>query len=267
MTKEKTSGKGAGGVPDEAAGEVADGAGDAASDNSPKALLLALVDLDQKISGLGRQIDKLPQRQELQKVHAQIADVGEKAKKLEQMRRQLAQKAKALADNRFLIEERMAEAQGHIDDSGADFREVASLSKELEGYVKQLEALKGERQALEDQEFKVAEVQEQAEKSTAQLHAREKMLLESLRAENGALLLQYKGLGEERERLTGLLGPAIVERYEKARATKAGIGAAALRGRTCEGCHIALSEGQIAQLKQAGEIGECPSCHRLLVIL
>jgi len=229
------------------------------------AKLLVLADLDRQILQLDKQNAELPQRQKLQELQRQKQTVQSNAQQLEDMRVKFDRKFKALRDSKDLLSGKIAGIQESITAGGADYRELANLTKELQGYSNQVDDLSEKQRAFEEQEFKVAELQEQAEKSLAQLEAREAALTSSLNDECATLIAQKQEMTEERQRVIALLDAGLVERYEQTRASKAGVGAVALRERICGGCHMELSEGQISQSKEAGEIGECPFCHRLLV--
>jgi predicted nucleic acid-binding Zn-ribbon protein len=231
--------------------------------------LVHLADLDRQVLQLNKQINELPQRQQITELNAQKQDVLGKVKQLEQLRNKVAQKTKALADRKVSLEDKIASNQAKISNGNADYREVASLSKKLEELAAQLQEIAEERAVLDEQEFKLVEVQEQADRSLSQLKTREQKIKDSLMADGGALIAERQKLGDERQQLLELLSPHIVTIYEQKRSENAGVGAAGLQGNTCGGCHIGLSDGQIDQIKLiegSDDIGECPLCHRLLVL-
>jgi predicted nucleic acid-binding Zn-ribbon protein len=59
---------------------------------------------------------------------------------------------------------------------------------------------------------------------------------------------------------------ALVKTYETIRSQKGGIGAAALIGGTCEGCHTTLPAIELQKIKKEGGLQRCENCRRILVI-
>ena len=55
--------------------------------------------------------------------------------------------------------------------------------------------------------------------------------------------------------------------YEKLRAQKGGVGAAALRRRACEGCRLTLNASDLGIIakKPTDEVVRCEECDRILV--
>ena len=55
--------------------------------------------------------------------------------------------------------------------------------------------------------------------------------------------------------------------YEKIRSTSGGVGAAALRKRRCDGCHLELDPAALNQIRSAAPdaVVRCEECRRILV--
>jgi predicted nucleic acid-binding Zn-ribbon protein len=58
-----------------------------------------------------------------------------------------------------------------------------------------------------------------------------------------------------------------MELYERLRAQHGGVGAAALRGRQCQGCHLTLNSGDLSVIRAApaDDVLRCEECRRILV--
>ncbi len=59
----------------------------------------------------------------------------------------------------------------------------------------------------------------------------------------------------------------LIELYERLRAQHGGVGAAALRRGSCEGCHLSLNTVDLNAIRAAApdDIVRCEECRRILV--
>ncbi len=71
----------------------------------------------------------------------------------------------------------------------------------------------------------------------------------------------------QRAGVADLLPRDLLELYEKIRADKGGVGAAALRAGRCEGCHLSLPGSDLAGIRAAPSdaVLRCGECRRILV--
>jgi predicted nucleic acid-binding Zn-ribbon protein len=146
--------------------------------------------------------------------------------------------------------------------------------KALERMLGELESLHRRIASLEDDEL---EVMEKLESTQATLDERTAELSD-LDTQAGELQASFDRKAAEiraelevavRERAQTVSGlPAdLVALYERLRAQKGGVGAAALRRRACEGCRLTLNAsdlGIIAKLP-TDEVVRCEECDRILV--
>jgi hypothetical protein len=70
----------------------------------------------------------------------------------------------------------------------------------------------------------------------------------------------------ERGAIASQLDPELLDLYDDLRASKKGIGAAALVDGACQGCHQTLSAVQVDRLKKTEGIKRCEHCRRILVV-
>ena len=72
---------------------------------------------------------------------------------------------------------------------------------------------------------------------------------------------------EERSTIAVGLPADLLALYEKLRAQKDGVGAAALRRRECEGCRLTLNASDLGIIAKAptDEVLRCEECNRILV--
>lgn len=202
----------------------------------------------------------------------------------------LAERAKAVAD----LHNELVEAQTRVSDVAAEQRRLESdvdtvraragrdearlqagglPSRELESLQHEIATLARRQSTLEDELLEVMERAEDAESELRTAGARhEDALAEQQRLEEArdaafteidAATAQRK---PERDAIAGGLPAELLALYERARA-HGGTGAALLRQRRCEGCHIELSGSELAAVRNAApdEVVRCDNCRAILV--
>jgi predicted nucleic acid-binding Zn-ribbon protein len=151
---------------------------------------------------------------------------------------------------------------------------LISNPKDLERMAHELESLERRIASLEDDEIEVMERLEEAQgvldSLTAQLAAADErlgVLAASRDAKAADIDVRLAALQQEREPLAARLPHELVTLYDKLRASKGGVGAAALRARQCGGCRLTLDNAELAVIKAAAsdEVIRCEECQRILV--
>jgi uncharacterized protein len=153
------------------------------------------------------------------------------------------------------------------------FSGAVSNPKELGALQAEVAMLKRQRAELED---KLLEVMVQRDGAMA--------TLESLSEERARIGAEAAELGRKVEELTSAIDRELSEHksrrdsiasdipadltslYESIRDTKGGIGAAALEGDTCTGCHTKLPAREVERLRAEGGLQRCDNCRRILVV-
>jgi predicted nucleic acid-binding Zn-ribbon protein len=146
--------------------------------------------------------------------------------------------------------------------------------RDLERMQHEMESLERRITTLEDEELEVMARIEDAQRSldelTAQLadaDTRNQKLEEARDA-------KYAEIDAELAELTTRRGPVaqgvpdeLLALYDRLRAAKNGVGAAALRARQCEGCMLGLDNAEIVKIRAAAddEVLRCEECQRILV--
>jgi predicted nucleic acid-binding Zn-ribbon protein len=127
--------------------------------------------------------------------------------------------------------------------------------------------------SLEDSELEVMERLEEAQTSldsfTAQLGAADEQLtaLAKARDEKGVdLQVTMTALVEKRAEAASGMPQDLMKLYEHLRVQR-GVGAAALKGRQCTGCQMAINASDLAVIAKApvDEVVRCEECSRILV--
>jgi predicted nucleic acid-binding Zn-ribbon protein len=146
--------------------------------------------------------------------------------------------------------------------------------KDLERMTHELESLERRINSLEDDEIEIMERLEEAQGAfgslTAQLATTDARLAALSQARDEAFEAidnQLAALSADRIPLVAGLPEDLLALYDKLRAAKAGIGAAALRARACGGCQLALDNAELAVIKAApsDQVIRCEECQRILV--
>jgi len=147
-------------------------------------------------------------------------------------------------------------------------------ARELESMQHEVRTLAAKQSELEDREL---ELMEQREIVAAELDTAAG-LLQRLRADHAAAVarrdvaygqidIDDARYAAERAELVAQLPVELVELYERLRATYAGVGAAALRAKRCQGCRLELFGTALVDLAAAPEddVVRCDECGRILV--
>jgi uncharacterized protein len=146
--------------------------------------------------------------------------------------------------------------------------------KALERMLGELQSLHRRINDLEEVELEVMERLEEAQQAvdryTADLAALETEIatVEAAYATtSGDLEAQLAAVKNERATATSGMPEDLMAVYEKLRAQKGGVGAAALRRRECGGCRLTLNASDLGIIakKPTDEVVRCEECNRILV--
>jgi predicted nucleic acid-binding Zn-ribbon protein len=228
---------------------------------------------------------------ELQKIDSTID-------RLEARRRNLPEQAEldALADRLASLERAIGEQQAVVDEiarrqhklegeidmiSAKIEREEGKLyggeianPKELSDLQEEVVSLKRRRSNLEDQDLEVMEEREQAEKELAPLLEEAKEVRNAIEAArnrrdhaNADLIAHLNQAKEERTQWAPKFDPELLGLYDSLRASKGGVGAAALTDGVCQGCHMRLPAQEYERVRKSEGLIRCDECRRILVVV
>jgi predicted nucleic acid-binding Zn-ribbon protein len=229
--------------------------------------LLELADLDAELSRLDHRRRSLPELEEYRRIEARDAELTDELTALEAAESDLnREQAKAEAD--------VDQVRSRVDrdQTRLDAGQVSS-PRELENLQSEIVSLARRQSDLEEIVLDVMERQEAAERRRASL-TREQSELAQQRDEVAARRDAALGeIGEQVEKAASLragtsadVPDELLALYEKLR-SQHGVGAAALRGGRCEGCHLSLNTVDLARIRAAepDEVLRCEECRRILV--
>jgi predicted nucleic acid-binding Zn-ribbon protein len=227
--------------------------------------LLELTAADRSLLRLKKQLDELPQRAKLLELRTKRAEVDAKAEQVAQMRRDCEQTISGFQAEEATLKDQVAHVQAQIDQT-SNYKEAVALTHEIEGFAKRLERIEFDTLKQLERLDKIAQVEKQVNGALAQLTSQDAELLASYQAQAAAIQKEAAAAQQLREQTMKELSPELLERYERARESKGGLGATTIEGTHCSVCRVELAEGQLAKLRSGPDIGECPYCHRLLVV-
>jgi uncharacterized protein len=147
-------------------------------------------------------------------------------------------------------------------------------AKELEGLQHEITSLARRQSTLEDELLDVMEVRETRENELAGLDRdlggieAQRVELEAARDEAFASIDAAADTQQnERGALAGEVPADLLALYDKVAAVNGGVGAAALKQRRCEGCHLELAGSELNTVRAAApdEVVRCENCRRILI--
>jgi predicted nucleic acid-binding Zn-ribbon protein len=159
-------------------------------------------------------------------------------------------------------------------ESGRLYSGVVNNAKELQDISREVEALKRRKSVLEDNDLEVMEERDGVEKelealtnersSLAAEIERGRVARDQAAGETGS---QLTAAETERQRWVPRVDPQLLKVYDTIRASKGGVGAAAMVDGTCQGCHMRLPAQEAERVRTAGGLVRCDECQRILVVI
>ena len=146
--------------------------------------------------------------------------------------------------------------------------------KDLARMQQELVSLSRRISELEDTELEVMEQLENAQAEHARLterlvaiEARTAELTSSRDAAAGDFTQESAQVTDQRKVVASGVPDDLLALYEKVRAQKGGVGAAALRARRCSGCSLELTAADLGSIAKAplDDVLRCEECNRILV--
>lgn len=237
------------------------------ADPAIQAQLLEVVDLDARISQLTHQLKSLPEIAELATL---AAEETERTNRMRDARIRVddltKEQRKADADVEQ-VKVRRERDRSRLEQG------VITDPKQIQAMTHELESLERRIGVLEDEELEVMEMLEAAQmeldKSAAAVEesVEQREVLEARRLEK-SVTLERELDGARRRRADAVVGidAPLLALYDRLHESR-GIGAGALRARTCGGCQLTLNAGDLSALAKApvDEVLRCPECERILV--
>ncbi|QWT17015.1 hypothetical protein KPC83_03940 [Collinsella sp. zg1085] len=150
--------------------------------------------------------------------------------------------------------------------SGLDYRAVQDLEVKLSLLAKQLDKIQHQRTSLCEQ-LKIQKEREAAlnDKLQQAEHAL-RTQVEVARDHADTLTLQIESEEQLHQKLAASLSSDLLELYQAASQQFSGLAVELLEGSVPSLCRMKLADAAVEDLHRGSEIGECPYCHRMLVV-
>lgn len=234
-------------------------------------VLARLLDLqaeDTAIRMLEHRREGLPEARRLREVTEHLAELDADVGIATDQRSDVAREQSRLDGEIELLDKKIAREEKRLfSGSVANPKELASLQAEVK-------MLRDRRSHLEDALLEVMVRRDEIEETLGKLEeerAGSSSESSRLTSEVGRLvgdidaeLAEHAGTRVE---LASGLPEDLVALYDRIRAQQGGVGAAALAGGTCQGCHTRLPAREVERLRASGGLQRCDSCRRILVVV
>jgi predicted nucleic acid-binding Zn-ribbon protein len=238
------------------------------ADPATQLRLLDMQALDSSLDRLAARRRNLPELAEIDTLRSRRTTLNDDLVRVSTELRDLGRSQQKLDDEVDLVRARAARDQKRLD-SG----QITS-SRELENLQAEIASLARRQHTLEDETLGLMEVIEERQAHAAAIRANQERLEAELAAAAGRrdtvlteIDTEVAARRQERDAIVPTLPADLVALYERLRASSAGVGAAKLVRRRCEGCHLELSGADLRDVAAAAadEVVRCEECRRILV--
>jgi predicted nucleic acid-binding Zn-ribbon protein len=236
-------------------------------DSSALTRLLDVQSEDSAIARLTHRKETLPEAQRLSELRDRLGELRADDEIAAKQAQEAAREQDRLEGEIQILDQKVQREEGRL------YSGSVSNPKELKALQDEVGMLKRKRSELEDALLEAMVQREQADatveslnqetESTAREEAAVTEVVESLNRDIDSELASHRS---SREEAAGDVPDDVLSLYEKLRADKGGVGAAALHGDTCEGCHTALPAVEVERLRAEGGLQRCDNCRRILVV-
>jgi uncharacterized protein len=238
------------------------------ADPAAQLALLDLQELDSRTDLLRHQRETLPELAEIAALQTTRAELDGKRRDAQIAVDDLtAEQTKVDADVEQ-VKARRKRDQDRMEQG------LISNPKDLERMQGELESLQRRITSLEDDELEVMarleDAQQELDSLTGQVAAADERLAALTASRDTRTAELDEGLGQvaaDRGPAAAGLPDDLLALYDRLRASKGGVGAAALRARQCGGCRLTLDNAELAVISSTAddEVIRCEECQRILV--
>lgn len=229
--------------------------------------LLELQAEDTAIKRLAERRASLPEAQRLSEVNETLAELTADLEIAGKQHDEIARAQDKLAGEIQIAEDKIGREEQRL------FGGAVSNPKELGALQAEVAMLKRKKAELEDGLLEVMVQKEDASATLDRLRGKQSEAsgtAENLTARVGQLISELDTELTEhtatRDAAVKPIPQELLDLYEKIKATKNGVGAAALEAGTCQGCHTKLSNKEVERIKSEGGLQRCENCRRILIV-
>jgi uncharacterized protein len=236
-------------------------------DDSALQRLLDLQSEDSAIKRCEDRLSSLPEAARLKQVTDQLAELEADSEIARKQLDEIAREHRRLEGEVGIGDQKIQREEQRL------FSGAVSNPKELGALQAEVAMLKRKKADLEDQ---LLEVMVQRDDATTTVDALEKerseaaQLADTLQRTVAGLMVEIDAElaahREQRQKIAATVPDDLLSLYERIRATKGGVGAAALVDGTCQGCHTRLPSKEAERLRAERGLQRCENCSRILVV-
>jgi predicted nucleic acid-binding Zn-ribbon protein len=223
--------------------------------------LIELQACDTRIAELRRRIEEDPSR---------VQALEEMLKRAEAAAQAGLTQVDETKKERRTVERQIDERENQIQKSNVKLSNIKS-NKEYQAALKEIDALRHEKTALEDKAIELMEKIEALERQGSEAgkeldSVRETTTAEKnrIQGETKAMVEEVDRLEKERQTLCGFIEASILKRYDFLRDRKGGVGISPVIKGICQTCHIGIPPQQFNLLLRGEELMNCPNCTRII---
>lgn len=224
-------------------------------------------DLDSKLDALRHQRTAIPEAQ-------QVADLAAQRDKIDNAVRDLRVLVDDLTTEQQKADRDVESVKARRDRNQKAIDSGQGSAKDLENLMHEVGSLDRRISDLEDVEIEVMERLEEAQNDLAarsaeleEIQQKGRDLLATRNEKAEELGRQIDEVASEREQTASGIPDELLALYVKLREQKGGVGAAALRARTCGGCMLTLDATILKDIaaRPEDDVVRCEECSRILV--
>ena len=234
------------------------------------ASLARLLDLqaeDSAIRRLQHARDTLPRARRLAELEAQLEELDSDIDIAERQCSDAEREQARLEGEIEILAGKIAREEKRLFSGGvANPKELSSLQAEVA-------MLNKRRAGQEDELLEVMVRRDQADETLAKLRAERdttgseaNALRAEVERERAAIDADLAGHADAAARVRSELPEDLLRLYDQIRETRNGVGAAALVGGACQGCHTQLPAREVERMRREGGLQRCDNCRRILVV-
>jgi predicted nucleic acid-binding Zn-ribbon protein len=236
------------------------------ADNATQLRLLDLQAADTALAQLAHRRKSLPELAAIAEREGIAADVQNAVVDAQTKVADIAAEQRRLENDVDAVRTRSTRDEARLQAGGLPARELESLQHEIVSLARR-------QSNLEDEVLDVMERAEEAEAELTDATTRHEAItaeLRDLEARRDAAFAEIDAAaaerGPERDSIAAALPADLIALYERAR-SHGGTGAAMLRQRRCEACHLELSGSELSSVQKAGAeaVVRCDNCRAILV--
>lgn len=230
--------------------------------------LLDVQELDSKQDQLRHRLATLPQIAELKELDRKRREIEDRGRDARILVDDLTREQKRADADVEQVKARRKRDQDRMDQG------LITNPKDLERMQGELVSLERRISELEDAEIEVMEQLEEAQGQldalTAEIGELDQKIATATEGRDEAAADIEKQLAEaagERTQKASDMPEDLMALYTRLREQKGGVGAAALRARSCGGCSLQLNSSELADIAKtpSDEVLRCEECNRILV--